>query len=228
MKDLYIVTHQTGTGGAFLNTLIYSWITNEDLSKFEFDEYGSAHGDLESITFSNHMNGSRHPVTGEHSSMIPFWPWIKAKEHNKPLCVRSHCLVDDTIHNYYSNYHHFHILTTPADYEIMAFNTLIKQRQLDLQDEKEAKRQISEIVNIRLDGFANHAEKDKHWVEPYDQPNTTNILFNDIMKNPSKVYSQLVEVLGSMPDHIPVYHSRYILKNKQTTEKYAPWITYYT
>lgn len=227
MKDFYIVTHQVGAGGAFLNTLIYSWLTNEDVSDFEFDEYGSAHGDIEGVAFGNHQNGSVDPVTRKHSSLIPCWSWLKAIDKTKPLCVRSHCLVDDTINDYYPNYQHFHILTTPDDYEILAFNTYIKQNRFEVWSDKDAKQHISEIVDLWIDGYNRHDPEHDHWYEPYDNPNTINILFKDMMTNPSKVHTQIADVLGPMPNYIVHYHSNYISKNKQVVKKYAPWITYY-
>ena len=227
MKDFYIVTHQTGAGGAFLNTLVYAWISNEDVSKFEFDEYGAAHGDLEGIALSNHPTGSNNPVTGEHSSLEPCWPWLKAIDKTKPLCVRSHVLVDDTINDYYPNYQHFHIVTTPDDYEMLAFNTYIKQKRFEIWPDKDAKQQVSEMVDIYMDGYNDHTPAQKYWYEPYDNSNTINILFKDMMTNPSKVHTQIAEVLGPVPQHIITYHNNYISKNIEVVNKYAPWITYY-
>ena len=228
MKDFYIVTHQAGAGGAFLNTLIYAWLSGDDVTGFEFDEYGAAHGDLEGLPITNHPFGSNHPDNHNlHSSLDTCWKWLKAIDKSKPLCVRCHCLVDDTIDDYYPNHQHFHIVTCPTDYEIIAFNVYIKQKRFEVWPELSAETQIAGYASSLIDGYYHHHPDHKWWFEPYQRPNTMNILFKDMMTNPAKVHEQMAEVLGPVPDYIIQYHNNYIAKNIEVVNKYAPWIKYY-
>lgn len=235
MKDFYIVTHQTGAGGAFLNALIYSWLTNIDISSTEFDDYGSAHViGLEGLPVTNHQNQSCCPVTGKHSSMDASWKWLKAVDTSIPLCVRSHILIDETINDFYPNYQHFHIFTTPEDYEIMSFNYALKvsfgfdpDTSIAMLSEENLQLKMEYYYQKFVDSYHDHTDDIKHWFEPYDHPNTVNILYKDMMTNPNKVHQQLEEILGPMPTFIKTYHNNYINKNIELVQTHAPWITYY-
>jgi hypothetical protein len=256
MKDAYIVTFHAGTGGTFLSTLLYSWLSDTDLSSkpFREDVYASSHH-LEDIVESNHsqimvpgINYLGVP-TMIHSSQTQALSFVEPVDKNKPFVVRQHFPIDlDIVNNKYTDYLNFNIYFTTGDIEVVCANIFLKNivntynpgdkhnnwssMSIGHSDPRNLTIKEREFYIKRLARhFYNTQETGHHtnFMSFCLAHQTINISFAQLMTQPEKVLNILEKGLDiPPPNHVHLLYQNYLNANLLMFNEFCPWIDYFT
>jgi hypothetical protein len=256
MKDVYVVTFHAGTGGTFLSTLLYSWLSDTDLSSkpFREDVYASSHH-LEDIVESNHSQimvpgvNYRGKPCMIHSSQTQALLFVDPIDKNKPFVIRQHFPIDlDIINDKYPDYLNFNIYFTPDDIEVVCANMFLKNivntYDPDLKqnnwsyisighsDPRNLTIKEREFYIKRLARHLHNTQETGHhanFIKPCTLNQTINISFAQLMTQPEKVLNILEKGLDiPPPDHVHLLYQNYLNANLLMLNKFCPWIDYFT